>query len=71
LLKELMNVFGLRDERPEKSGQAAPYIQLLIDLRRELRAQKLWAISDQIRTRLGELGVLLEDGKDGTTWRWK
>jgi cysteinyl-tRNA synthetase len=71
LLKELMNVFGLRDERPEKSGQAAPYIQLLIDLRRELREQKLWALSDQIRARLGELGVLLEDGKDGTTWRWK
>lgn len=71
LLKELVNVFGLRDERPEKSGQAAPYIQLLIDLRRELREQKLWALSDHIRTQLGELGVLLEDGKDGTTWRWK
>jgi cysteinyl-tRNA synthetase len=71
LLRELMGVFGLRGERPEKGGQAAPYIQLLIDLRRELREQKLWALSDQIRTRLGELGVLLEDGKDGTTWRWK
>jgi cysteinyl-tRNA synthetase len=71
LLKELMGVFGLRAERPEKGGQAAPYIQLLIDLRRELREQKLWALSDQIRTRLGEIGVLLEDSKDGTTWRWK
>lgn len=49
LLRDLMGVFGLRAERPEKSGQAAPYIQLLIDLRRELREQKLWALSDQIR----------------------
>ncbi len=71
LLRELMGVFGLRAERPEKGGQAAPYIQLLIDLRRELREQKLWALSDQIRTRLAEQGVLLEDSKDGTTWRWK
>jgi cysteinyl-tRNA synthetase len=71
LLRDLMGVFGLRAERPEKSGQAAPYIQLLIDLRRELREQKLWALSDQIRARLAELGVLLEDGKDGTIWRWK
>ncbi len=71
LLRDLMGVFGLRAERPEKSGQAAPYIQLLIDLRRELREQKLWALSDQIRARLAELGVLLEDGKDGTVWRWK
>ena len=43
LLRELMGVFGLRAERPEKGGQAAPFIQLLIDLRRELREQKLWA----------------------------
>jgi cysteinyl-tRNA synthetase len=71
LLRELMGVFGLRAELPGKGGQAAPYIQLLIDLRRELRKQKLWALSDQIRNRLGELGVLLEDGKDGTSWRWK
>jgi cysteinyl-tRNA synthetase len=71
LLRELMGVFGLRVELPGKGGQAAPYIQLLIDLRRELREQKLWAMSDQIRNRLGELGVLLEDGKDGTSWRWK
>jgi cysteinyl-tRNA synthetase len=71
LLRELMGVFGLRAELPGKGGQTAPYIQLLIDLRRELRKQKLWALSDQIRNRLGELGVLLEDGKDGTSWRWK
>ena len=71
LLRELMTVLGLRAERPEKGGQATPFIQLLIDLRRELRQQKLWALSDQIRTSLAELGVLLEDSKDGTTWRWK
>jgi cysteinyl-tRNA synthetase len=71
LLKELMTVLGLRAERPEKGGQATPFIELLISLRRDLRQQKLWALSDQIRTRLMELGVLLEDSKDGTTWRWK
>jgi cysteinyl-tRNA synthetase len=71
LLRELMTVLGLHAERPEKGGQATPFIQLLIDLRRELRQQKLWALSDQIRASLGDLGVLLEDSKDGTTWRWK
>ncbi len=70
-LRELMSVFGLREERPKVSGEATPFIELLIRLRRDLREQKLWALSDQIRARLGELGVLLEDSKDGTTWRWK
>jgi cysteinyl-tRNA synthetase len=71
LLRELITVFGLRTERPETGGQATPFIQLLIDLRNELRQQKLWALSDKVRARLAELGVLLEDNKDGTIWRWK
>jgi cysteinyl-tRNA synthetase len=40
-------------------------------LRRELRQQKLWSLADQLRLKMAELGVLLEDSKDGTTWRWK
>jgi cysteinyl-tRNA synthetase len=73
LLRELAeDVFGLRLERAEtESAQAAPFIDLLIELRRQLRDQKQWALSDQLRDQLAELGVLLEDSKDGTIWRWK
>ncbi|OGO12696.1 MAG: cysteine--tRNA ligase [Chloroflexi bacterium RBG_19FT_COMBO_50_10] len=71
LLRELMTVFGLRAERLETGGQATPFIELLIDLRRDLRQGKLWALADKLRASLAELGVLLEDSKDGTTWRWK
>jgi cysteinyl-tRNA synthetase len=71
LLRELMVVFGLRTELPQMGGQATPFIELLIDLRREMRQQKLWALADTLRGKLAELGVLLEDSKDGTTWRWK
>ncbi len=71
LLKELMAVLGLRAERQVAGFEATPFIEQLIELRNELRQQKLWALSDKIRARLAELGVLLEDGKDGTTWRWK
>ncbi len=71
LLKELMTVLGLRTERKAAGGEAAPFIEELITLRGELRQQKLWSLADNIRSRLAELGVLLEDGKDGTSWRWK
>jgi cysteinyl-tRNA synthetase len=70
-LQELMNVLGLRTARAGGSSQADGFIELLIDLRKELRKQKLWELADKIRTQLVELGVLLEDSKDGTTWRWK
>lgn len=71
-LRELMTVLGLRTERMISSGsEAAPFINLLIEIRRELRQQKLWALSDLVRNRLTELGVVLEDSKDGTSWKWK
>jgi cysteinyl-tRNA synthetase len=44
-------------------------VHLLINLRADVRAQKLWALSDKIRDGLKKLGITLEDKKDGTGWR--
>ncbi len=44
-------------------------IRLLINLRAESRKAKNFALGDQIRKRLGELGVTLEDRPGGTIWR--
>lgn len=44
-------------------------ISLFIDLRSDVRAQKLWSLSDKIRDSLKRLGIALEDKKDGTGWR--
>ncbi len=72
LLRELTAVLGLKlDANGKKTGDADPFIKLLLDLRKSLREQKLWAISDQIRDGLSDLGVIIEDSKEGTTWRWK
>jgi cysteinyl-tRNA synthetase len=72
LLRELTGVMGLKLEAAQTEDQAAgPFIDLLVELRTEIRKQKLWALSDRIRDRLSELGVLLEDSKEGTSWRKK
>jgi cysteinyl-tRNA synthetase len=73
LLLELTSVFGLQIDRKTKSvGEAIdPYIDLLVEIRSELRDQKNWEMSDTIRDRLSDLNVVLEDSKQGTTWRWK
>ncbi len=69
-LRELAGVLGLRLQEKQGSGDADRFIDLLVEVRSEVRKQKLWALSDLIRDRLKELGVNLEDGKEGTTWRW-
>ncbi len=71
LILEFTGIMGLTLEHVVTSaGEAAPFVDLLIEVRTELRNQKLWALTDKIRDTLAELGVVIEDGKDGTTWRW-
>jgi cysteinyl-tRNA synthetase len=70
VLRELTGVLGLRLAEKQGAGEADKFIGLLVEIRGEVRKQKLWALSDMIRDRLAALGVSLEDSKDGTTWRW-
>ncbi|MBI3159566.1 MAG: cysteine--tRNA ligase [Chloroflexi bacterium] len=69
-LRELTGVFGLRLEKLDGKADAAPFVDLLVQVRQQIRQEKLWALSDQIRDQLAELGVTLEDSKEGTTWRF-
>jgi cysteinyl-tRNA synthetase len=70
-LRTLTGVLGLRlGEKKASGGDADPFIALLVEVRNQVRQQKNWALSDLIRDRLKELGVAIEDGKDGTTWHW-
>ena len=51
------------------AGLEADLIRLIIEIRQEARQTKDWAQADAIRHRLAELGIALEDGPEGTTWR--
>jgi cysteinyl-tRNA synthetase len=69
-LIELVGVLGLRlEETAEEPVAAKPFIDLLVEVRRELRAAKQFQVADSIRARLTDLGVTLEDSPQGTTWR--
>jgi cysteinyl-tRNA synthetase len=72
VLRELAGVLGLRlESQANEAMAAAPFIDLLIDLRKELREAKQFALADRIRNGLGELGIVLEDAAGGTTWKAK
>jgi len=73
-LKELAGLLGVFRKPTGTGGDAddglaADLMQLLIDLRAEARQNKNFDIADQIRDRLTELHVTLEDRPDGTLWR--
>lgn len=70
VLRELADVLGLTLEEPRaKQIAAAPFVELLISVRQDLRAARQFALADKIRQELGKLGVTLEDSPQGTTWK--
>ncbi|MFD0965074.1 cysteine--tRNA ligase [Pseudofulvibacter geojedonensis] len=75
ILSNTMNAFvfdilGLVNEskNSNNSDKLSGTIELLIKLRAEAKANKDYALSDQIRDELKELGVQLKDGREGTTF---
>ena len=44
-------------------------LDLLVELRADVRKEKLWTLSDKIRDGLRKLGITLEDKKGGTVWK--
>ncbi|QID32389.1 cysteine--tRNA ligase [Pampinifervens florentissimum] len=83
LIKNLRGVFGLlEDYKPEcevervvqrelEAGQVLDegLLNLLVEVRSVARKEKLYHISDLIRDRLKELGIVLEDTPAGTRWK--
>lgn len=68
-LRELAGVLGLRLELGGGPGEAGPFIELLLEFRQALRQRGEFELADSLRDRLADLGVVLEDTKDGSSWR--
>lgn len=72
-LRELAGVLGLTLEQPQPqhAQDIVPFVDLLIELRAELRKVKQYNLADTVRNRLGDLGIVLEDSPQGTRWKTK
>lgn len=75
LLMRLGNIFGILFENPERflqGNQAEEFVsrveQLILE-RNQARADRNFAKADAVREQLTQLGVVLEDSKNGTRWR--
>ncbi len=70
--KALTGVLGLELKGRETAATSADaFIDLLVGLRQELRQNKNYQMADQVRDELAELGVVIEDSPQGSTWHWE
>ncbi|MDC9613530.1 cysteine--tRNA ligase [Xenorhabdus khoisanae] len=77
-LRKLAGILGLLEQDPEHFLQGGAQadddvakIEALIKQRNDARKNKEWALADAARDQLNEMGIELEDGPQGTTWRCK
>ncbi|MFM2369159.1 MAG: hypothetical protein RL619_1459, partial [Bacteroidota bacterium] len=66
----VFDVLGLEDEKvsDNTNDKLEGTINMLIEMRKQARDNKNFALSDQIRDQLIALGIQLKDGKEGTTF---
>jgi cysteinyl-tRNA synthetase len=73
VFRELTRILGILEGQTEqKAGgdeMVGKLIELLIEVRQTARQQKNFALSDTVRNKLKEMGVILEDGPSGTRWK--
>jgi cysteinyl-tRNA synthetase len=66
---ELTSVLGFRFETSAQSELLSDLIGYLLDLREQARAGKAFDRADEIRSKLGDMGVAIEDTPAGPRWR--
>ena len=66
--ESLQKMVGLVSERRDEMREK---VESLIVMREEARSQRNWTEADRIRDEISELGVVIEDGESGATWRMK
>ncbi len=67
LVTDVLGLLPPAEEGPG-AGMATKLIELLVETRTKLRQNKQWALADEVRDRLAEMGVQLKDSAEGTTW---
>ncbi len=74
-LQELGGVLGIQltpsENQASGGADVGPFVELLIKVRKELRGAKQFDLADMVRNELSEIGVTLEDSREGTTWRFE
>jgi len=64
----VLDVLGLELQKANTDSKLAPVMDLVLDIRKNARENKDWTTSDKIRDGLAAAGVVVKDGKEGTSW---
>lgn len=67
----LTNVLGiiLFGENKSTDSKEGELVNIFIDMRTKAKLEKNYSLADDIRSKLNKIGIILEDSKEGTTYK--
>jgi len=68
LVEDVLGI-GIERRKPETDKLVENLMNLIIDMRRQMREREDWKTADEIRAKLLALGLILEDTPEGTQWK--
>ncbi|MEO0142144.1 MAG: cysteine--tRNA ligase [candidate division WOR-3 bacterium] len=69
-IKKYLSILGFKEEK--RTTDVSPkLVEIIVDVRNQLRKKKDYELSDGIRKKLNELGIIIDDTKDSSIYRWE
>lgn len=71
-VRHYLKILGFREEKNRSEDALIPkLIELVLDVRSQLRQNKHYSLADEIRNKMKELGIIIDDQKDQSIYRWE
>ncbi len=75
-LMDMDDILGIIGEKYFEDVRESQFLEenlinLLVEIRNKLRKEKRFDLADEIRDKLKEMGIVVEDTKDGSRWFWQ
>uniref|UniRef100_A0A7C6EJ17 Cysteine--tRNA ligase n=1 Tax=candidate division WOR-3 bacterium TaxID=2052148 RepID=A0A7C6EJ17_UNCW3 len=70
-IRHYLKILGFFEARKKNDDLSPRLIDIILRIRNQLRKNKQFELSDEIRNKMIELGIIIDDTKDGSTYRWE
>lgn len=70
-VRQYLKILGFSEEKSITDDLSPNLINIILDIRNQLRQSKQYELSDEIRKKMSELGIIIDDKKDSSTYRWE
>ncbi|MEO0185304.1 MAG: cysteine--tRNA ligase [candidate division WOR-3 bacterium] len=70
-IRHYLSILGFVEERRQGDDLSPKLLEIILNIRNQLREKKIYELSDIIRKNLNDLGIVIDDKKGESTYRWE